>query len=882
MGRRAACGLFQAGLWLASCAHGAVPAVDSLDFFDTSAFFGRGLFSGAAQKPLYSAGWNGHYQLEAFVNQRPLGSVEIGLVGPSDDTVSICLPLPTIRLLGINPSALRPPVAAWLGGRSKARQELARADAPPLDEHACVQMDEIVPGGGAKFDGDLLSVSLWFPQAYAIGAADADLRDAWADSATVGVLGYSLSAYQGSQASANSQYLGVDARLSAANWGFQHRGSVSQSGGAATAYETGSFAASTGIASLQSTLTLGSLYTGNGMFEGSSMEGVVLATDTRMLPASKRIYAPTIRGEAIGNANVEVWQFGKLVHSMAVPPGPFVIDSLYALGFGGELTVIVKEADGSRRTFTVPYAPSVDLLLEGAMRYSLAAGEVTKSILPHPLLEGTYRYGLSSLHTLQAGLQWSDSYNQLLLGSSVSTPWGAVGFNLRRSELQLPMRDSHVGGRVDLNWAFAAPGTETHFNFLTSRYSSQNYHDLGSAMDLRNAALLGTPSSNGLPVQQATSVSISQVLSKSSSVYLSGTSTTRWDRTYDSLSYQVGCSVRWRNASINLSTTQYQYASGQPSSLVSLSVNIPLDFGKNTTLHTYSSLQQDQSGGIATSVGVTPQSRSQTPWSYGLTLSDYKANQVSSASLAYRGDYSNLSGSASASNQSGMSQLSVGATGAVLAHGGGVSFAPYVGDTFAIVQIEGGEGVRIAGAAGTPVDSKGYTVVPSLSPYSANTLELDTTDAEPGIEFEQDSQTVVPRAGTGVMVRFVPRPGWPALIRAKLDNGRPLPFAAELRDEKDQLIGYVGQGGQVQAHLTATSGLLYASWGDSAESNCALPYRISEAANRARGTMRFDAVCTVAARAPTPTAPYQAKDTTPPAAPSVAEVVSLTRSDASP
>jgi hypothetical protein len=71
-------------------------------------------------------------------------------LGPSDDKVSICLTLPTIRLLGINPSALRPPVAVWLGSRSKAQQEVARADGPPLDEHACVQMDDIVPGGGCQ------------------------------------------------------------------------------------------------------------------------------------------------------------------------------------------------------------------------------------------------------------------------------------------------------------------------------------------------------------------------------------------------------------------------------------------------------------------------------------------------------------------------------------------------------------------------------------------------------------------------------------------------------------------------------------------------------------------------------------------------------------
>ena len=739
-----------------------------------------------------------------------------------------------------------------------------------------------MPGGGAIFDGDALSVTFWFPQAYAIGAVDADLRDAWADSATMGVLGYNLSTYHAIQSSISSQYLGLNARLSAGNWGFEHRGAVSQVGGATTDYQTGSFNASTGIAALRSTVTLGSLYIGNGLFDGSAMEGVVLGTDTRMLPASQRTYAPTIRGEAIGNASVEVWQFGKLVHSMTVPPGPFVIDKLYALGFGGDLTVIVKEADGRQRTFTVPYAPPVDLLLEGSSRYSLAAGEVTKSTLAHPVMEGTFRYGLSSAQTVQAGVQWSDGYSQFLMGSSFSTALGAVGITMRRSELLLPMRDSLVGGRFDVNWAYASQGAQIRMNLVTSRYSSQNYYDLSSAMDLRNAALLGTSVWGSSPIQQSTSASISQTLSPTSSVYLSGIATTRWNRSYDSLSYQLGYSMNWRKASMNLSTTHYQYASGQTSSMVSFSVSIPLDFGKNNIFDTYTSLQQDQNGDVATSVGVSPRMASDSPWSYGVSVSDYKSNQVSSGNLSYRGAYANLSGTASGTNQSGLNQMSLGANGAVLAHSGGLSFAPSVGDTFAVVHVEGGEGVRVYGMSSVTVDSRGYAVVPYLIPYSANTLELDTSDVEPGLEFEQDSYTVVPRAGTGVMVRFAPRPGWPALIRAKLDDGRPLPFAAELRNGTDQLIGYVGQGGQVQAHLTATSGLLYASWGDGADKTCALPYRISETGPRPKGTMKLEGVCTVVAHMAPSKEPEEAKDTTPPTASGAAKVVSMNIAEASP
>lgn len=862
---RAVCRLLL--LCLLPSAQGALSSNPVPEFMDASSFIGGQPANSGTPQAASRDSWNGWYALDTVLNSTVLlGTLNLGVVGPNAGPQSICLTAPSIRQLRIKPAALLPQARALLGPRTLG-QMASMGPAPlPADDSTCLEMEEIVSDGGSRLDTETLTVYLWYPQAFAMGIDDEDLRDAWADSATVGVLGYNLNAYEALQSSTSSQYLGLNARLSAGNWGFEHRGAVSQSGGAATAYQTSGFTASTGVAALRSTFTLGSLYVGGGLFEGTAMEGAVLATDVRMLPGSQRTYSPMIRGQALGNANVEVWQFGKLVHSMTVPPGPFVIDRLYALAFGGELTVIVKEADGSQRTFTVPYAPTVDLLPVGSMRYSLALGEVTKSTLAHPVLEGTLRYGLSGQQTLQAGMQWAENYNQLLLGSSFNTAFGAVGVNLRRSELQLPAQDLQVGGRGDLSWMFAFPGTNTRLSLVTSRYSSFNYYDLSDAMAALNYALLYNNVYSRYPTQVITSASIQQPLASGSYLYLSGTSTTKWDRSYDSLSYQLGYSFRWRQAAISLSSTYYQYAGGQISSMFSIGLNIPLEPVKNKMFDAYASLQQDQSGTLSSSVGVASRALPDQPWSYSLNVAESMASQTTSANLAYRGRAANVYASASGTDHAGLSQLSLGANGAVLAHRGGLSFAPYVGDAFAIVQVEGGEGVRIADATSTPVDRNGYAVVPYLNPYANNTLRLDTTDADPGIEFDEDAQTVVPRAGTGVFLKFEPRPGLPALIRAKLETGKPLPFAAELRNEKGELVGMVGQGGQVQARLMETSGVLYASWGDDVQtaSSCALPYRVAAGGKRSGiGVVEFDGVCTTTAQTKTLPVPYQAQDAAP-------------------
>jgi len=877
-------------LWLLPYAYAALPSIPGGNFMDSADFLGGRQPPGGASKSAQVEGWNGRYALDTFLNVKtPLGTLDLSVVGPTFGPHDICLTAPSIRLLRIKPAALLPQARDLLKVKPGIQTASIAATPAGLDGNRCLEMENIVSDGGARLDVETLTVYLWYPQAFAMGVDEEDLRNAWADSATIGVLGYNFSAYEAPQSSNSSQYLGLNARLSAGNWSFDHRGAVSQSDGAATAYQTSTFTASTGVAALRSTFTLGSLYAGGGLFEGAAMEGVVLATDARMLPPSQRAYSPLIRGEALGNATVEIWQFGKLVHSLTVSPGPFLIDKLYGLSFGGELTVIVKEADGTRRISTVPYAPPVDLMPVGTWRYSLAAGEVTKSTLAHQVLEGTLRYGLSSQQTLQAGVQWSESYTQLLLGSSFSTALGAVGVNLRRSELQLPGQDTLVGGRGDLNWSFALPASNTRLNLVTSRYSSLNYYDLSEAMGSLNAALL--PNSvyyARYATQAVTTATVQQPLPGGGLLYLSGIATTKWNRNYDSLSYQLGYSTRVGQAALSLSSTYSQYASGQASSTLSLSLSFPLEPIKNALFDTYASLQQDHYGNLSSSVGASSRAAPGSPWSYGLNVAESSANQTTSANLAYAGSYASLSANASGTNQAGLNQLALSANGTVLAHRGGLIFTPHVGDTFGIVQVEDGEGVRIAEGSGTAIDRRGYAVVPYLTPYATNTLRLDTTEAEPGIEFEEDTQTVVPRGGTGVFLKFVPRPGQPALIRAKLETGKPLPFAAELRNEKGELVGMVGQGGQVQARLMETSGVLYATWGDDAEtaSSCALPYQVAAGGKRA-GIVQFDGVCTTTAQAKTPSAPYQAQEAAPATprttqappvapAPRVGEVFSLT------
>jgi outer membrane usher protein len=154
---------------------------------------------------------------------------------------------------------------------------------------------------------------------------------------------------------------------------------------------------------------------------------------------------------------------------------------------------------------------------------------------------------------------------------------------------------------------------------------------------------------------------------------------------------------------------------------------------------------------------------------------NYNAGGAASSGTAgvsstYRAPYATFN--ASASGGSGVNQLSAGVAGTVVAHPGGVTFSQTVGDTFGIVQAPAARGANVLSSPGTKIDSHGYAVIPYLTPYSMNVVDLDPKDTSTDVEFKSTSAQVAPRAGSVVMLRYNTVTGRAALIRApKLGGG---------------------------------------------------------------------------------------------------------------
>ncbi len=114
------------------------------------------------------------------------------------------------------------------------------------------------------------------------------------------------------------------------------------------------------------------------------MRGVQLTSDEEMLPDSQRGFAPVIRGIAKSNAEVTVEQNNYVIYRTFVQPGAFEINDLYPTSNSGDLTVTIKESDGSEQKFVQPFSSVALLQREGHLKYSLSAGNTVPGTITAP------------------------------------------------------------------------------------------------------------------------------------------------------------------------------------------------------------------------------------------------------------------------------------------------------------------------------------------------------------------------------------------------------------------------------------------------------------------------------------------------------------------
>lgn len=783
----------------------------------------------------------GVYRLDVYVNEAWIGRLPITAVssGNGKEAVSrFCIKSSQFAELGLDKSKLPAENQLKIVGN-------------------CVDFAAAVPDSKIDIDLSSLAASISIPQLY-MGRKVAGYVDPseWDRGVNAGFIMYdtNLNKSDNNGSSSTQFYSSLNSGLNVADWRLRYNASYNhgKSDGSESTreYQSISTYAQRDITPLKSQLTVGEYFTPSEVFDSVPFIGAQLASDDRMLPDSQRGFAPDIRGVAETNARVRVKQNNNVIYETNVAPGPFEINDLYNTGYAGDLNVEITEADGRVKSFLVPYASVSQLVRPGVSRYSVTAGQYRDEDLEKEpsFVQGTYQYGVNNYITAYTGSVIAESYLSGLGGLAFSTPVGALALDVTLSHAtNLPDslgddQSSMSGQSYRLTYSKLLEATATNMTLAAYRFNSEDY------LSLRDFAQIWGGSDrylNDSRQRNRYQLSVNQPVGKRGSLFFSGSKQNYWNQSASDTSYQAGYNTGFEWGSIGLSVSRTQDEDGDFNNTYLLSVSVPIGLrsGHSMSLSTNINYSDSQNNNLQTSLSGTAGEQREVSYNvYGSgSQSDGDRSSSTGGSVTYNSPLAVYS--ASVSDGDGYKQGSVGARGSLVAHPGGINFSQNQSETMAVVEAKGAQGAAIASSVGAAVGDNGYAVVGGLTPYRHNEVELDPKGTSKDIELQVTSQSVAPRAGAVVMLKYPTTTGAPVLMQVMRDDGELVPLGAEVLDSKGNNLTMVGQGSKIYLRGLVPKGELIAKWGDSSGQRCRIEYQLPEQAEKDAPFIKVSATC---------------------------------------
>lgn len=738
----------------------------------------------------------GRYPVRVMLNHEDVGQHDVDFSAKPDGALRPCLSAAWLKTLGFRREVLPSPVA----------------------DDACLDLTGQVPGAAVQFDSQALKLLISLPQvAVRRDTAGAIDPSRWDNGINAVFLNYQANMGRGSgRAHTRNEALLLDGGANLGPWRLRSSQSVRRDD-QGKAWERLRTYAQRDVPGLTANLTLGETYTGGDVFSTEPITGAVLATDMGMLPDSQQSYAPIVRGIALSRAKLEIRQNGYLLYSSYVSAGPFEIDDLAVAG-NGELEVTLIEADGQTRQFTQAYATLGNLLREGITRYELSLGRYhpARTTLERPTLwQASLAHGIGYNSTLYGGLRTADFYQAATVGAARDLGhWGAVAVDASQSRSETQTGEPIQGQSYSVRYGkyFAS---STYLRFAGYRYSTQGYRDFGEAVAERSQgiAFYGNRRSR-------LEASLNQSFDRRATLNLSLAQEDYWGSRPSRRQFQLSLSSRWHQVNYSLFASQswtQDRGGSRTDRQIGLSASLPL-------------------GAAGVSRASFDATQSNGRWSERATLGGFSTDQAFNYSAALsRSDQGSVTGAFSVGHQGSKGSYSLGLTesgdyrnlsasanGSVLAHADGFVFAPPMGDTVALVHVPDIAGVGMQNSGQAKTNAQGYMIAPYLRPYRANTLELTTEHLGAEVEIDNGAVQVIPRRGAVVRAEYAARQVVRLILTLHDRQGAPLPFGTQARDQTGEVLGVVGQGGQLLIATDLEPRTLTLAWSEEEGAQCQL------------------------------------------------------------
>jgi len=478
--------------------------------------------------------------------------------------------------------------------------------------------------------------------------------------------------------------------------------------------------------------------------------GVRLGSDFSLAPDDITYALPRLSGSSILPSVVELAAASSR-QSITMQPGDFAIDYQPVFTGGGEVTMTIRDANGTARSVTQSFYTSPRLLREGLDDFSLEAGFLRKDFGERsfsygaPFAAGFWRHGLGAGLTVGGRAEASEAVQMVGLGLGlILSSWGEVALSAAGSQ-------SRFG--KGLMW-------RAQVQRITPRYSvTASYQE-------EDSAFVQVGEENSLPESRrelvvAGSLTLGRLGSMNAN-YLESAGGEGDRFSIGSVSYATNIGSAW----LSLGARQTRMAEQRNNSLFG---SLTLPFGARS------------SAGLFVDGKRVAVSASQTPppdkgWGYRL-LASREAEGVSlmEGGVTWRTAAGDVDLSASRMGEAQGVRLQ--ARGALLRVDGTIVAAPQLDYAFAVVDVSADQGVSIL-FENRPVARKAgdgrRAVITGLQPYSTNRIAVDLDDLPIDAIVTSAEKNVIPGYRQAVRVSFGDPSVHPVTLHVVDASGRPV------------------------------------------------------------------------------------------------------------
>lgn len=519
---------------------------------------------------------------------------------------------------------------------------------------------------------------------------------------------------------------------------------------------------------------------------------------------NNRPYAnkPIIEGIADTQADIIIKQGDKIIYETTVPPGPFLLNSLPSTG-NEKLILEIKEADGRIKISTHYFTSLPNQLNKGNYQYNIISG----TLPDHPdnkksiFLLGEFSYGLSQKITSYSAIRKRDNKQSYLSGLSLDLGiLGGLATNFSYD------RGTNNKIKYQLNYQKNIPITQTYF---TSGVSAYHYLDYSLSKDR---------------IKKSYSFSLSQNISQ-----LGYISLLYHDKSYhnSSKTFEVGTSFSSSKNKINYNL-KYDFKREKQFSdhHISFNFHIPI---RNNEYHHWINNQTDYHVNNKRYSNSTNMGGTLLDPNLGYSVnyqhthySKRKSNQFS-ANTRYQSNYQSYHFSGSQSENT--YNLNFSTNGAIVLHSDGITLAPRLGRTFALVNTQGITGIKTSSSSMSETDIFGNLILNNITPYQKNSIKLNAATLPQSAEAEYYSRSVVPTLGAIPKIIFPIKMGYRIMFKSTVQ----LPFASKVTvfDAGNNIIyqGLVSENNIIFLSGVSDSGLVKVKWGE--DKQCEFNYKLN-------------------------------------------------------